>query len=244
MPLLSLPIVASRSETPRNRIVRLALGGIPFPFQAGQYVLLGARGQGDRRPYSVACSPGEAAREEVLEFLIQVGQEGSPGPHMPSLDVGEVIDVEGPEGSFTLPGGRLDDDLLLVAGGTGIAPLRSILRQVLEDGGDGRVGLVLSGRSPEELAYAGELRELALGGRIRLVETVTRGAPASWQGVRGRIGRAQLEAAMTASQPLCYVCGPDSLVDEVPRLLVGLGVPPSRIFTEQWTDQPARALRA
>lgn len=245
MPPTPLPIVAARTETPRNRIIRLGLARVPFRFDAGQYVLLGSHGLEDRRPYSIACSPAQAARLDALEFLIQVGQDGSPGPHLPSLAVGDLIDVEGPEGTFTLPGGRLDTDVLLVAGGTGIAPVRAMLWQLLEGGADGRVGLVLSGRSPEELAYADELRALAHAGRIRFVETVTRDAPDSWQGVRGRIGRAQLEAAMTAApQPLCYVCGPDSLVEEVPRLLVSLGVPPSHVYTEHWADQAARALRA
>ena len=58
------------------------------------------------------------------------------------------------------------------------------------------------------------------------------------------IGRAQIEAAMTGPQPLCYVCGPDSLVEDVPRLLAALGVPPSRIYTEHWADQAATELRA
>jgi ferredoxin-NADP reductase len=102
---------------------------------------------------------------------------------------------------------------------------------------------VQSGRSPSELAYANEFRALAARGHIHLVETVTREAPDSWQGIRGRIGRAQLEAAMTGPQPLCFVCGPDSLVEDVPRLLNQLGVPASRIYTEHWADQAARELK-
>lgn len=243
MPLLSLPIVTARRETPRNLVIRLALGQRPFAYQAGQYVLLAQRGLGDRRPYSIACAPAEAARADALEFLIQVGEDGSPGPHLPQLAEGVVLDVEGPEGSFTLPTGRLGPDVLFVAGGTGIAPVRAMMHQVLEVP-DPAVGLVQSGRSPADLAYADEFRALAAAGRIHLVETVTREAPDSWQGIRGRIGRAELEAAMTGRQPLCFVCGPDSLVEDVPRLLNQLGVPASRIYTEHWADQAARELKA
>jgi NAD(P)H-flavin reductase len=233
VPRLSLPIVHARQETPRNRVVRLDLGPHPFAFEAGQYVLLGQDGC-PPRAYSIACSPAWTDRRGQLEFLIQVGEDGSPGPHLPRLQVGETVVVEGPDGQFVLPTGRRPPDLLLVAGGTGVAPLRSMLWQVLESGEGTRVGLVQSGRSPDELPFALEFREMAGAGRIHLVETVTREAPASWQGVRGRIGRAQIEAAMTGRRPLCFVCGPDSLVEDVPRLLAALGVSASRVFTEHW----------
>lgn len=241
---LSLRIAESRQETPRNRVIRLDLDGRPFPFEAGQYALLGGSGLGERRPYSIACAPVQAVGLGALEFLIQVGDDGSPGPHLPRLGVGELIDVEGPEGTFTLPSGRLAPDVLFVAGGTGVAPVRSMLWQLLEaKGAPPRIGLVQSGRSPDELAYASEFRALAYAGRIHLVETVTREAPDSWQGIRGRIGRSQLEAAITGGRPLCFVCGPDSLIEDVPRLLNQLGVPTSQIYTEHWADQAARELK-
>jgi ferredoxin-NADP reductase len=240
VPLLSLPIAVARHETPRNRVIRLDLGDSHLDFEAGQYVLLGQRGAAEARPYSIACSPEDSRRQRALEFLVQVGEDGTPGPHLPRLEAGECIDVEGPEGHFVLPSGRLAGDILFVAGGTGIAPLRSMLWQLLTAGGDARIGLVQSGRTPDDLPYAGEFRRLAGEGRVRLVETVTRDAPVSWQGVRGRIGRAQIEAAMTGPQPVCYVCGPDSLVEDVPRLLVALGVPAARIHTEHWADAAVR----
>jgi ferredoxin-NADP reductase len=244
VPLLSLPVVQARYETPRNQVIRLGLGDQSFDFDAGQYVLLGQGGLAEPKPYSIACSPSYALRRRVLEFLIQVGSDGTPGEHLPRLAVDQQLDVQGPEGDFVLPTGRLAGDVLFVAGGTGIAPLRAMLWQLLESGADARIGLVQSGRTPEELAYAGEFRQLAREGRIHLVETVTRDAPHSWQGIRGRIGRAQIEAAMTGPRPLCYVCGPDSLVEDVPRLLASLGVSPALVYTEHWADQAAKELRA
>jgi ferredoxin-NADP reductase len=244
VPALSLPIVSARNETPRNRVIRLDLGDARFDFEAGQYARLGQAGAAEPRPYSIACSPAESGRQRILEFLIQVGDDGTPGPHLPRLRAGELVSVEGPDGQFVLPTGRLGGDLLFVAGGTGIAPLRAMLWQVLDSRGGERIGLVQSGRTPEDLPYADEFRRLAREGLIHLGETVTRDAPDSWQGIRGRIGRAQLEAAMTGPQPLCYVCGPDSLVDDVPRLLAALGVPPALVYTEHWADQAARELRA
>lgn len=237
MPLLSLPIVHARQETPRNRVVRLGLDGRPFAFDAGQYVLLGQPGAAAPRPYSIACSPVQAREQGALEFLIQVGEDGTAGPHLPSLEDGRTVEVDGPEGTFVLPTGRPAQDVLLVAGGTGIAPLRAMLWELLAGSNPPRIGLVQSGRTPDELPFAAEFRALALSGRIHLVETVTRDAPDSWQGVRGRIGRSQLEAAITGAAPLCFVCGPDSLVEDVPRHLAALGISPARIYTEHWADQ-------
>ncbi len=241
MPLLSLPIVGARDETPRTRVIRLDLGGARFDFLAGQYVLLGQGAAAEPRPYSIACSPGQATRHGLLEFLIQVGDDGTPGPHLRRLRVGERVRVEGPDGRFLLPAGPLPPSILFVAGGTGVAPLRSMMWHVLEAAPGTRAGLVLSGRSPSELPFAGEFRQLAREGRLRLVETVTREAPESWQGTRGRVGRAELAAAMASPDGLCYVCGPDSLVEDVPRLLASLGVMAAHVHTEHWADQAADA---
>ena len=232
MPLQTLRIVESRRETPRNLVVRLGLGGRPFDFLAGQYVLLGEAGQDDRRPYSIASAPAEAARAGLLEFLIQVDEHGSPGPHLPSLDPGRCLTLEGPAGSFTLPSGPGDAEFLFVAGGTGIAPVRSMLVHVLETRPGARVGLVHAARSPEELSYAQEFRTLAREGRIRLVESVTREAPEGWQGTRGRVGAAHLAPLAAGPRTLAFVCGPDSLVEEIPPVLAALGV--SNTKTEHW----------
>lgn len=237
MPLLTLPIVHSRDLPPRNRVIRLDLSGEPFPFQAGQYVLLGQHGGGERRPYSIASAPSEATRHGLLEFLIQVDDRGSPGPHLPSLDVGCLLDVEGPAGGFVLPGPPRPAHVLFVCGGTGIAPVRSMLHELLRTDPSVRIGLLQSGRTPEDLAYGEELRELARCGRIRLAQTVTRDAPGSWTGARGRIGAARLHEAMTGPRPECFVCGPDSLVADVPRLLADLRIPPEQVHTEHWADR-------
>lgn len=238
MPALTLPIVHARQETPRHRVVQLGLEGRTFPFLAGQHVLLGQRGADPPRPYSLACSPAWSLRHGLLEFLVQVGGDGSAGPHLPQLDPGTGIEVDGPAGGFVLPAGPFEGGFLFVAGGTGIAPIRSMIGELVEAGAGLRVGLVRSGRTPADLPFAGEFRALADAGQIRLLETVTREAPASWQGISGRIGLEELASAMPGPNPLCFVCGPDSLVEDAPRLLGQLGVPAGRIVTEHWADRP------
>ncbi|RPJ75866.1 MAG: FAD-dependent oxidoreductase [Acidobacteria bacterium] len=235
MPLMTLPVSDVRVETRRNRIVRLALGRHhPFPYRAGQHVLLGDHGQADRRPYSIANAPVHAARDGALEFLIQVVEDESPGPHLRRLERGTRVDVEGPAGNFTLPS---DSDAhtaryLFVGGGTGIAPLRAMAWEVLETQPGARVSLVQSARTPEELSYTAELRALATAGRLSLLETVTRAAAdGGWTGTRGRIDAGTL-APLFSPGALCFVCGPDSLVEDVPLVLASLGA--KDVKTEHW----------
>jgi ferredoxin-NADP reductase len=223
-------------ETPRNRVVRVQRPRAFSTFRAGQYVSLGDHGQPVRKPYSIASSPAETTRTGELEFLIQVVDGESPGPHLERLETGRLVDVEGPAGTFVMPAGQRPTSAVLIGGGTGIAPLRAMLQQLLDEAPGARIAVLQSARTPEELCYSGELRALAAAGRISLVETVTREAPDSWDGRRGRVEAANLEGLVGGSDTWCFVCGPDSLVEGVPRLLAEIGVPASRIRTEQWPD--------
>jgi ferredoxin-NADP reductase len=234
--VLTSQITRVRIETPRSRVVGVRRPeGLP-PFQAGQYLSLGDHGQPARKPYSIVSSPAETARSGDLEFLIQVGDAESPGPHLARIEAGRWLDVEGPDGSFVMPEGVRPRSVVLIGGGTGIAPLRAMLADLLDREPGVRVAVLQSARTPDELCYATELRALAAKGRIVLVETVTRDAPTSWRGRRGRVDDAAIEAIVDSPDAWCFVCGPDSLVEGVPRLLEQAGVPAGRIRTEHWSD--------
>ena len=233
---LSLPIRELLIETPRTRLLRLALGGSPFPFQAGQAILAGTVDQNVRKPYSIACAPEQASSCDALELLVQVDEGGSAAPHLTNLEPGRIVEVEGPYGSFVFPAGRTERHVLLVAGGTGIAPVRSILWHVLLSGLAERVGVICSARAPRDIAFAAELEALSRAGRIELRMAATREADPSFVGVRGRIDNRDLAAMLSGPGTLCFVCGPSSLLEDVPAMLGGLGVAPDRILTESWRD--------
>ena len=236
MAIFTAPITSVTAETLRNRIVRVRCpDGLPR-FQAGQYLSLGDHGQDVRKPYSIASSPSEAARTGELEFLIQVVEGESPGAHLPRLEAGRMLDLEGPGGTFLLPDGLHPHAAAFIGGGTGIAPLRAMLHELLDRDHGARLAVLQSARTPGELCYAAELRELAADGRIALIETVTRTAPPSWKGRRGRVTAAELDELVDGPGTWCFVCGPDSLVEGVPLLLAKVGVPASQIRTEQWAD--------
>lgn len=223
--------------TPRTRIVRLDLGSDGFSFAAGQAVLVGLHDSPTRRPYSIACSPRQAAESRSLELLVQVDSPDVDDPHLERLSPGSVVDVEGPFGTFGLPADIEEGDILFVAGGTGIAPLRSMLWDSIEHRPSTHLTLIYSVRSADEIAYEGELGELANEGRLDLRITITRDDPASWLGPRGRVNAALIHSVIRTPETRCVLCGPQGMISDVTGLLIAAGVPTDKILTETFSDR-------
>jgi ferredoxin-NADP reductase len=217
--------------TPRARIVRIDLAGTPFPYLAGQAVLVGTPG-GPKRPYSIAVAPEDAERDGCLELLVGVDANGTPGPHL-VLERGRAVEVEGPLGSFTFPPRPAERRFVFIAGGTGIAPLRAMLHQAVALPHK-EIGLFYSARHSDEFAYEAEFRALARDGQLELRQTVTRDVDLAWDGPRGRIDRALLGPLVHDPATLCFVCGPRALVGEMSQLLAELGISEARIRVERW----------
>jgi ferredoxin-NADP reductase len=236
--VLTRPVRALVASTSTTRIVRLDLGDAPFTFRAGQAALIGAHGQPLRRPYSIASSPEDAVRHHRLEFLLKVDASGDPGPHLAHLQLGMKVDLDGPSGSFTLPDTTDAAGFLFVAGGTGIAPLRSMVRHLIACGETRPISVLYSARQPDDFAYGPELTRLARRRKLQLLLTVTgemsgwSGGP--WIGERGRIGLAQLATMLPSRDAVAFICGPPSLVEDVPPLLLKLGASAARIRIEEW----------
>ena len=230
--MLTLPIREVIPATPRARIARLDLGGHPFDYAPGQAVAIASHGQEKRRPYSIAAPPEDAQRDGCLELLVGVNADGAPGPHL-ALDPGQLVDVDGPLGSFTFPPAPDERRFVFIAGGTGIAPLRAMMRRALRLP-HRNIGLFYSVRTPDEFAYEQELRGLADAGELELRQTVTRATDDDWTGPRGRLNREALAELVHDPATLCFVCGPPALVDEMPKILADLGIPRRRIKIEEW----------
>lgn len=229
---LTLPIREVLPATPRARVARLNLNGSPFPYLAGQAVSIANHGFEKRRPYSIASAPEDAEREGFLELLVGVDADGQPGPHL-TLEAGQLLDVDGPLGTFTFPAAPEERRFVFIAGGTGIAPLRAMLRHALKLP-HRNIGLFYSARTPDEFAFEQELRRLAASGEIELRQTVTRATDSDWTGPRGRLKLEALGELVHDPATLCFVCGPPALVDEMPKLLAELGIPRDRIRIEEW----------
>lgn len=217
--------------TPRTRRIVLGLEGQALPFTAGQAVWAGLADGTQRRPYSIACSPAQAAAADAIELLVQIDDHQPPDPHLERVTAGTAVAIEGPFGSFTLA--PIDDDtpVLLVAGGTGIAPLRAMLWERMARLPVAPLTLLYSVRAPEEFAYLVELQELAEAGRIDLLLTVTRPA-AAWAGGRGRIDGQLLLQGLRGPATVCALCGPPAFVRDTMALLTAAGVPAAQIRWE------------
>lgn len=234
MAVVTVPIVRVQAVTRRSRLVTLDLQGEPLPFLPGQAVMMGAHGQPERRPYSIACSPEQTAETGRLELLIATDPPDTAGPAFPPAASGALVDVEGPEGTFTLPSDASAAWIVFVAGGTGIAPLRAMVDHLLRRRTAHRLSLLYSARSGDEFAFIEELQAHSDAGLLELHQTVTRD-DTTWTGRRGRIGKAHFEAVLhEPADTLVFVCGPSALVEESVGTMKALGVPEAQIKTESW----------
>ena len=225
-------LASNRPATPTARIIRVSLSGEPFPYRAGQAASLALPGETERTPYSIASAPHETARHGELEFLVKVDGSSRFGARVSDLLPGTDIAVTGPMGNFVFPSDAPTTTLLFIAGGTGIAPLRSMILHALEADMGREVALLYSARVPGEFAYLDELRELQHERRLSLSLTLT-GQGEDWEHARGRAGAAHL-ADLVRPDTMCFICGPPAMVREVPEALASLGVPRERIKTEDW----------
>jgi len=226
VPIAALTIGRAIAATPRATLLTLDLGGRRFAFSPGQAVLVGRPGEALRKPYSIASSP-EDAEAGVLEILVKRGAFGRARPGAP-------LEVEGPLGRFHFPRRVTEPHVLFVAGGSGIAPIRAMLRHAVASGYRGRLTLAYSARTDRDFAFLPEFRRLARAGRLRLALTASRGASTAWRGGRGRLDLTRLGRLLPDSSVLCFVCGPSSFVRDEAALLRQLGVAARRIRTEKW----------
>lgn len=201
----------------------------------GQHVdirLTAEDGYQAQRSYSVASAPEQGWLELTVEDLA----DGEVSPYLTEeLRPGDQLELRGPIGGYftwtTADGGPL----LLIAGGSGIVPLMSMLRYRAQAGSDIPVTLLYSSRTWEEIIYRDELVRLEGEPATRVVHTLTRGHPPDWNGYTRRIDRAMLaEVSGGASDGHAYICGPTALVEGVAADLVALGYAPDRVKTERF----------
>ena len=217
--------------TPRTRLLALGLGDQPFAFNAGQAIYAGLADGTVRRPYSIASSPTSTRATGALELLVQIDDHSAPDPHLERVVEGTPVRIDGPFGSFGLPLPVAERHVVFIAGGTGIAPLRSMLDELLTHDPTVATTLFYSARNPHEFAFREEFEALVARGRLALELTVTRDHESPWSGARGRFSAAQITSVLTPATR-CVVCGPPALVTDAIALLKAAGVSEERIGWE------------
>ena len=219
-------------ETPRVRTIVLDVPDWPG-HRAGQHLdirLTADDGYRAEREYSIASAPGEP-----VAITVERLDDGEVSPYLTEeLRPGDGLELRGPIGGYFVWDADDGGPLLLVAGGSGIVPLRAMVRHRQRSGSDVPVRLLYSSRTHADVIYRPELQELTDG--IEVVHTLTREQPSGWTGYDRRIDAALLrEVAWPAEDgPLAFVCGPTSFVETVASGLVGLGHGPARVKTERF----------
>jgi ferredoxin-NADP reductase len=201
--------------------------------RAGQHLdvrLTAEDGYRAERSYSIASAPGEQ-----LAITVERLDDGEVSPYLTEeLRVGDQLELRGPIGGYFVwqPGDA--SPLTLLAGGSGVVPLRCILRDRLRTGSDVPARLLYSARALPDVIYRDELGQHHDG--VQVSYTLTRDHPPGWTGYTGRINASLLTdvAWPAAANPLAYVCGPTSFVETAAAELVDLGYSPERVKTERF----------
>jgi ferredoxin-NADP reductase len=221
------------TETPAVRTLELNVAEWPL-HRAGQHLdvrLTAEDGYRAERSYSIASAPGEQ-----LAITVERLENGEVSPYLTEeAQTGDVFELRGPIGGYFVWGPEDGGPILLVAGGSGVVPLRAILRHRRRQGSDAAARLLYSARSPEDVIYRDEVAK-GMGDGVELVQTFTRAHPPGWTGYTRRVDQAMLaEVAWPAGErPLAFVCGPTPFVETVAESLVALGYPPTRVKTERF----------
>jgi ferredoxin-NADP reductase len=226
-----------RRETGTVTTFVFDLEGQEFDYRAGQHVVMELDGvddpRGRRRPFTLSSSPCEPGILAVTTKMT-----GSPfKERLRELPDGAGVKLTGPIGSFTLEPGRA---AVMIAGGIGITPFRSMLVTAAERGDDLAAALLYSSSVPSELTFREELDALAeRAPDVRVVYTITRPEQASepWSGPSGHLSEELLRrGAGGLDDPLYYLCGPPSMVDDVRAILLErLGIRQEAIRLERFT---------
>jgi ferredoxin-NADP reductase len=220
-------------ETATVRTIALSVPDWPG-HQAGQHLdirLTADDGYQAERSYSIASAPGEP-----VAITVERLDDGEVSPYL-TEDVrpGDEIELRGPIGGYFVWNPAADSGpLLLAAGGSGVVPLRAILRYRSAVGSSVPARLLYSVRTLDDVIYRSELARPADG--VEVIYTLTRKQPAGWTGYARRVDQAIITevAWPVAMAPLAYVCGPTNFVEAVAADLVALGYPPQRVKTERF----------
>ncbi|HJQ77724.1 MAG TPA: ferredoxin reductase [Acidimicrobiia bacterium] len=227
-------VVEITAETPRVSSVALAVPGWPghLPGQHVDVRLTAEDGYQAQRSYSIA----NPALGERVVLTVEEIPDGEVSPFLVGeLMVGDRFELRGPVGGYFVWEPPDGGPLQLVAGGSGVVPLMSMIRANAATPDPVPTKLLYSARAPEDLIYRPELEELA-GDRLEVTYALTRSRPAGLAAYDRRVDRAILEEATSppGDLPRIFVCGPTGFVETVADTLVAIGHQPDRVKTERF----------
>ena len=239
-PIKKMPVRVSGLERASHDVIVLRLqlpAADAFQYHAGQYVEFLLR-DGDRRSYSMANAPHTQAAGPQMELHIR---------HMPggkftdqvfgTMKEKDILRIEGPYGSFFL---REDSDkpIVLLASGTGFAPVKAILEHMAHTGNTRPVTLYWGGRRPADLYQAAWIEaQLGVMPLLRYVPVVSDALPEDgWTGRTGFVHSAVLQDIADLSGHEVYACGAPIVVESARREYLAAGLPEEAFFADSFTS--------
>lgn len=195
-----------------------------WTFRPGQFNMLYVFGVGEAA-ISVSGDPAETG--EVVHTIRAVGSVTNA---LSRLRSGQALGVRGPFGSTWPIEATHGRDVVIVAGGIGLAPLRPVIYHMLRHRADyGRIVLLYGVRTPDDLLYAAELEQWQKQGGVQVLATVGQGSP-SWTGSVGMVTTLFPRAEFDAERAIGLMCGPEVMMRFVQREFDKQGVGKDRLF--------------
>ncbi|WP_281492326.1 ferredoxin reductase [Williamsia sp. 1138] len=228
-------VVAASMETPTARTLHLRVPerGSVLPGQHIDIRLTAEDGYQAVRSYSVAAAGGD----DLLETTIEELADGEVSPYLINdLEVGDQVEIRGPIGRWFTWHASDPAPVQLIAGGSGVVPLMSMIRARESSGSKAPFRLLYSLRTPETRYYAAELDRLEDTHRLQVDYLYTRQAPPGSSRPAGRPDAAEFAERVIplAEKPEIRVCGPTAFVEQYAQWLVDLGYPTATIRTERF----------
>lgn len=200
-------------------------------FQAGQYISIPVTDQGHRRSYSIASSPD---KNHGFELLVDISPGGVGSIFLQNLKVGDEIKGLMPLGVFTMSDQEDEQEVVMVATGSGVAPFRSMILDLLQQKHDQRKITLLWGmRQADHLFWLEEFEQLMQAFPNFKLHLVVSQPPAEWTLCRGRVTDC-LSVHDFPVQAGYYLCGSQPMIVDVMAQLQTKGVPSTLVHHEKF----------
>jgi NAD(P)H-flavin reductase len=202
------------------------------PFQAGQYVSVLVSDHGDRRSYSIASSPEVT---HSFDLLADISPAGVGSTFLANAPIGSEVKVLGPLGRFIISEGTDESELVFLATGSGIAPIKSMILDQLQVKGDKRPMTLYWGmRHVEQLFWVEEFTQLAEAFPHFSFHPVISQPMPEWTLCRGRVTDCLRTHQPHTEKAGYYICGNAPMLQEVMQILTERGVPVDRQHHEKF----------
>ncbi len=189
--------------------------------------------RGNTRHFTISTSPTEG---NILCLTTRMRESGYK-KNLDELEIGSLIEGDGPDGTFILDENEKGNHVLL-AGGVGITPFRSFIKYNLDKNlKDIHIHLIYSNSVPEEIAFRKELESLK-SETIKIDFTITKpeNSKEKWSGLTGRINQEMiLKLTSYMKNPTFWICGPSAMVEAMEEVLINMKVGADKIRVEKFT---------